>query len=154
MAGRRFEGAVTTPADGGELPDQSIPPPSQRPARPILVELAASILIVGGLTSLIGSLAAPGLLGLAFVALNVVMIALGVLIRRARAWVVAVNVVVVALFLEVTALPSAFAIVFIVLDAIVLAALIRHRAWFDWRSEDAMDRDDAAHVDDAAEPPA
>jgi len=154
MAGRRFEGAVTTPADGGELPDRSIPPPPQRPARPILVELAASILIVGGLTSLIGSLAAPGLLGLAFVALNVVMIVLGVLIRRARAWVVALNVVVVALFLEVTALPSAFAIVFIVLDAIVLAALIRHRAWFDWRSEDAMDRDDATHPDDAAEPPA
>ena len=152
MPSRRFEGAVTTPADGGELPDQSIPPPPQRPARPILVELAPSILIVGGLMSLIGSLAAPGLLGIAFVALNVVMVVLGVLIRRARAWVVAVNVVVVALFLEVTALPSAIAIVFIVLDTIVLAALIRYRAWFDWRPEDAMEPEDAADPDDAAEP--
>ena len=150
MPSRRFEGAVTTPADGGVLSDQSIPPPPQRPARPILVELAAAILIVGGLTSLIGSLAAPGLLGIAFVALNVVMVVLGVLIRRARAWVVAVNVVVVALFLEVTALPSAFAIVFIILDAIVLAALISHRAWFDWRPEDVLGPEDAVDPDQAA----
>lgn len=150
MAGRRFAGAITTPADSGELPDQSIPPPPERPARPIFVELAASILIVGGVTSLIGSLQAPGLLGIAFVALNVVMVVLGVLIRRARAWVAAVNVVVVALFLEVTALPSAFAIVFIVLDGIVLAALIRHRAWFDWRPEDATAPDDTGEPDESA----
>ncbi len=142
MPSRRFEGAITTPADGGEVADQSILPAPQRPARPILVELAAAILIVGGLTSLVGSLAAPGLLGIAFVGLNVAMVILGVLIRRGRAWLVAVNVAAVALFLEVTALPSAFAIVFAVLDGIVLAALLRHRAWFDWRPEDSVEASD------------
>lgn len=136
MARPRFEGAVTTPDVGGEIPDQSIVPAPTRPARPILVELAAAILIVGGLTSLIGSLAAPGIVALLLVTLNVVMVVLGVLIRRGRAWLIAVNVVAVALFLELTALPSAFAIVFSLLDAVVLVALLRHRAWFDWRADD------------------
>lgn len=35
------------------------------------------------------------------------------------------------LFLEVTALPSPVAIVFALLDAVVLFALIRHRSWFE-----------------------
>lgn len=138
MARPRFEGAVTTPEAGGEIADQSIVPAPTRPDRPILVELAAAILIVGGLTSLIGSLAAPGILAILLVALNVVMVVLGVLIRRGQAWLIAVNVVAVALFLELTALPSAFAIIFAILDAIVLVALIRHRAWFDWRADEAL----------------
>lgn len=144
MARPRFEGAITTPEAGGEIGDQSIVPPTTRPARPILVELAAAILIVGGLTSLIGSLAAPGILAILLVGLNVGMVVLGVLIRRGQAWLIAVNVVAVALFLELTALPSAFAIVFAVLDAVVLVALIRHRAWFDWRPDDALLEVDAA----------
>ncbi|MEO6207314.1 MAG: hypothetical protein ABIP77_05120, partial [Candidatus Limnocylindrales bacterium] len=74
MASRRFDGAITTPADGGEITDQSIVPDPERPPRPILVEVAAAILIVGGLTSLVGSLAAPGFLGILFVALNLLMI--------------------------------------------------------------------------------
>ena len=52
------------------------------------------------------------------------------------------NVVAIALFIELTALPSGVAIVFAGLDAIVLAALIRHRAWFDpaaWPLEPAPD---------------
>lgn len=138
MARPRFEGAVTTPEAGGEIADQSIVPAPTRPGRPIVVELAAAILIVGGLTSLIGSLAAPGILAILLVALNVVMVVLGVLIRRGQAWLIAVNVVVVALFLELTALPSAFAIIFAILDAVVLVALIRHRAWFDWRADEAL----------------
>jgi hypothetical protein len=132
MTRRRFEGAVTTPADSGVVVDASIVPAPERPPRPVLVEVAAALLIVGGLTSLLGALAAPGLAGILFTALNAVMIVLGLLIRRGRAWIVAVNVVAVALFLELTALPSGFAIVSIVMDTIVLIALFRHRAWFFW----------------------
>lgn len=136
MTGRRFEGAVTTPADSGVVVDSSVVPPPERPSRPILVEVAAALLIVGGLTSLIGALAAPGLAGILFTALNVAMVVLGLLIRRGRAWVVAVNVVAIALFLELTALPTRYALVAIVMDAIVLVALLRHRAWFFWTPAD------------------
>ena len=129
---RRFEGAITTPADSGEIGDQSVLPRPERPPRPLLVEFAAAILIVGGLTALLTALSVPGALGLVFGVVNIAMIVLGVLIRRGQAWVVAINVVAIALFLELTALPSAFAILAIVLDAIVLVALFRHRAWFFW----------------------
>lgn len=144
MARPRFEGAITTPEAGGAIDDQSIVPAPMRPDRPVLVEIAAAILIVGGLTSLIGSLAAPGIVAVLLVTLNVVMVVLGVLIRRGRAWLIAMNVVAVALFLELTALPSAFAIVFSLLDGIVLVALIRHRPWFDWRAADAFAEADTA----------
>lgn len=132
MTHRRFEGAVTTPADSGVIVDASVVPAPERPPRPILVEVAAAVLIVGGLTSLIGALAAPGVAGILFTALNAAMIVLGVLIRRGRGWVVAINVVAVALFLELTALPSGYAFVAIAMDAIVLVALFRHRSWFAW----------------------
>lgn len=132
MTRPRFEGAVTTPADSGLITDASVVPLPERPPRPLLVEVAAAILVVGGLTSLIGALAAPGSVGILFAALNVVMIMLGLLIRQGRAWIVAVNVVAIALFLELTALPATFAIVAMVMDAIVLVALFRHRGWFFW----------------------
>ena len=144
MARPRFEGAVTTPEAGGEIADQSIVPAPTRPDRPILVEVAAAILIVGGLTSLIGSLAAPGIIAVLLVALNVLMVVLGVLIRRGQAWLIAVNVVAVALFVELTALPSGFAIIFSLLDAVVLVALIRYRSWFDWRVDGVPAEDDGA----------
>jgi hypothetical protein len=135
MANRRFEGAITTPADSDEVPDQSIPPEPERPPRPILIEVAAALLIVGGLTSLISALAAPGVVGILLVALNLVMVVVGIYVRGGRGWVVALNVVAVALFIELTALPSAYAILFATMDAIVLFALIRHKAWFDWRPD-------------------
>ncbi|MEX2184688.1 MAG: hypothetical protein WEC14_09600 [Chloroflexota bacterium] len=103
------------------------------------MEIAAAILIVGGLTSLLSSLAAPGVVGLLFVAVNVLTVIVGVLVRRGRAWILAINVVAIALFLEVTALPSPYAVIFIVLDAIVLVALFRHRDWFFWTAEDAAE---------------
>ena len=106
--------------------------------------MAAAVLIVGGLTSLIGSLAAPGIIAVLLVALNVLMVVLGVLIRRGQAWLIAVNVVAVALFVELTALPSGFAIIFSLLDAVVLVALIRYRSWFDWRVDGVPAEGDAA----------
>jgi hypothetical protein len=134
---RRFEGAITTPADGGDLPDQSIPPPPERPTRPILIEIAAAILIIGGLTSLLSAVTVPGVIGLALVALNLLTVVVGIFVRLGRWWIVAINVVAIALFIELTALPSPFAALFATMDAIVLFALIRHRAWFDWEPEAA-----------------
>jgi hypothetical protein len=79
-----------------------------------------------------------GLAGLLIMALNSLMIAVGLLIRRARAWIVALNVSAIALFIELTLIPDAFAVLFASMDAIVLFALLRHRAWFQWTPELAL----------------
>jgi hypothetical protein len=145
MASRRFEGAVTTPADSGEIADQSIVPVPDRPPRPLALEASAAILIIGGLTSILGTIGYQigggdtGMLGLVILALDILTVMVGVLIRMGRAWVFAINVVAIALFLELTALPSAFAIVFVVLDTLVLFSLFRHRGWFDWKPPAAPD---------------
>lgn len=129
----RFEGAITTP---DEIPDQSVAPPAERPRRPILIEIASAILIVGGLTSLAGVFSVTGLLQVLVLAIDLLTIVVGILIRSGRGWVLALNVVVIAIFLEATAISTSFGILFLVLDSIVLFALLRHRAWFDWRPED------------------
>lgn len=142
MASRRFEGAVTTPEDSGLVTDASLPPPPERPPRPILIELASAILVVGGMVGVLGTIGLatsgiePGVVGSLVLVLNVLTVLVGVMVRAGRAWVVAINVVAVALFLELTALPSTMAIVLSMLDAIVLFALIRYRSWFDWRPSD------------------
>jgi hypothetical protein len=139
----RFEGAVTRPV---EPTDSTVPPKPERPPRPILVEVSAAILIVGGLTAIVGSVGGslyggtanptpPAILAL-FLLLDVLTVAVGVLIRGGRGWVLALNVVVVVLFVEFLALPSAIAVLYLVLDSVVLYALIRHRWWFDWRADD------------------
>lgn len=131
----RFPGAVTGPDDGAPPRDASIVPAPSRPPRPLLIEIAAAILIVGGLTSILGSLGTldPNTeeLDIVFLVLGALTVLVGLLVRAGRAWVIDVNVAAIVLFLEVTALPSAVAIVFVALDTIVLFALIRHRAWFD-----------------------
>ena len=132
MSRPRFEGAVTTPDD---IPDQSIVPAPERPPRPLLIEIASAILIVGGLTGLVGALSVSGPLLVIVLAINALSIAVGVLIRAGRGWVLAINVVAVALFLELTAISTTFGIIFGVLDAIVLIGLLRHRSWFDWRPD-------------------
>jgi hypothetical protein len=145
MARRRFEGAITTPADGGV--DSSQVPLAERPRRPMSIEFASAILIVGGITSVIGSVlyeasgAETGIIGTIIVALDVLTVVVGILIRRGRAWILAINVVAVALFLEITALPAGFAVMFTILDGLVLLALLRNRAWFDWRPG-PVERDD------------
>ncbi len=135
MADRRFEGALTGPAAGGEPLDASIVPAPARPRRPVLIELGAAILIVGGLTGLLGTFTtldpASGPLDLLFAGLALLTVVVGLLVRLGRAWILDLNVVAVALFVEATALPSAVAVVFVALDTVVLFALIRHRTWFD-----------------------
>ena len=145
MARRRFEGAITTP-DDGELDSSQVPLP-ERPPRPVSIEFASAILIVGGITSAIGSLlytasgADTGIIGAIIVVLDVLTVVVGILIRRGRAWILAINVVAVALFLEITALPAGFAVMFTILDGLVLLSLFRNRAWFDWRPG-RVERDD------------
>jgi hypothetical protein len=156
MASRRFDGAVTTPDDSGEVRDASAIPDPERPRRPIMIELASAILIVGGMTSVLGTVGfqlsggESGFVGFLVLMLNFLLIVVGAVIRMGRAWILAINVVAIALFLEVTALPSAFAIVYGLMDAVVLIALLRYRWWFDWRPEDALARAAAARAVEAS----
>jgi len=137
MPGRRHEGATTTPADSGLVVDASIIPAPERPPRPALVELSAAILIIGGAVDLatgISPFQAGGFpLGTLFLALDVLTIVVGLLIRAGRGWILALNVTAIALFLELTALPSPIALLMALLDALVMFTLFRHRAWFEWR---------------------
>jgi hypothetical protein len=141
---RRFEGAITTPDEPG---DSTLPPPPERPRRPALIELAAAILIVGGVTAIVGTVASVADTGagpsgsvLALVlGIDILTVVVGLLVRRGTAWIVCVNVVAVLVFLELTAIPSGSAIVLVqaLLDGLVLYALIRHRGWFDWKPPEA-----------------
>jgi hypothetical protein len=69
------------------------------------------------------------------VVLDVLTVIVGVLVRRGMAWIACINVVAVLLFVELTAVPggSATAALLAVLDGFVFVALVRNRAWFDWR---------------------
>jgi hypothetical protein len=140
---RRFDGAITTPTDEQ---DSMRPPAATRPPRPLSLEVSAAILIVGGLLATIGTLATErgdgGMLGAAagpiialLIVLNLLPVIVGVLVRRGVAWILCINVVAIALFVELTAVPSggAFAAGLAALDAFVFIALLRNRAWFDWR---------------------
>jgi hypothetical protein len=118
------------------------------PARPPAVELAGAILIVGGVVGLIGLVtAAPGLpaftLGLLLLtlALNVAPIAIGVLVRMGRAWIVDVNYVAVIAFLDLLSIGSSpLGLIFGVANVLVVIILIRHKPWFDemsrWRADE------------------
>lgn len=138
---QRFEGALTSAED--EIPDSSILPTPDRPPRPILVELAGAILIVGGLTGLVGwvgsQVALPdapsdaGVLPTIIVGLNVMTIVTGIFVRSGRYWRFCINIVAIAIFLYLTAFPNAIAVMFLFLDVIVFVALMRHRAWFEWK---------------------
>ena len=68
-------------------------------------------------------------------ALNVMTLVVGVLVRAGRAWLASINIVAVLVFVECTAIPdgSAIAALLAVLDGFVFVTLARHRAWFEWR---------------------
>ena len=142
---QRFGGTITAPDD--EIPDPSAVSELERPPRPVLVELGAAILIVGGITALLGWAgtqiiatgipADAGLPTALFIGLNLVLIPTGVLIRRGRYWRVCINIVAVATFLYLVAFPNPQAVFFGSMDAVVFFALVRHRAWFDWKPREA-----------------
>ena len=115
---------------------------ADRPRRPVSVELAAAILIVGGFVSILGSIQAIGHLidagepvdGLApvTVGIGVAILVLGILLRAGRAWFVTINVVAVLGFLELTS-GSVAGIVLGALDVLVVLILAAERPWFRWR---------------------
>ena len=115
----------------------------ERPRRPILVEVAAAILIVGSATDVLisfeGMATAPTSLGrvlaAASVSVGLLLVILGFLVRSGRAWLVALNVVAIAAFLEFQSL-SFVGLLSAVFDMVVLGILLRERAWFQWRPPD------------------
>ena len=137
----RYEGAATGPPPAAE------PPP--RPARPAAVELAAAILVVGGALGLIGLAGSSGgsrPQGIepfiaATILLDVGSIVIGLLIRTARLWLVAVNYAAVLGFLDLLgAGASPLALMLGVADVLVVLILLVNKPWFDavgrWRAGD------------------
>ena len=125
---------MTEPEAG---PSAAAPAPPR--GRPILVELASAILIVGGALNLLISIqvlarlgtqgSEIGMLTFATVALAVATIALGLLVRYGRAWLVAVNVVAVVAFLELIS-GNPVGLLLGAIDTFVVLALVRERPWF------------------------
>lgn len=130
----------------GETVDTAQPP--QRPARPGAVELAAAILIVGGVLGVIGVVGgggtAPGLEGLAILTLglNVAQLVVGFLLRVGRIWLLAVNYVAVLAFLDLLASgASPLSLMLGAAEIVVVVTLFANRPWFDemraWRARAA-----------------
>lgn len=124
-------------ADTGQEPNDA----PVRPNRPAAIELAAALLIVAGVLGIIGlfgpDAARPqGLEWLVVLTaiLNVGQIAVGVLVRAGRLWIVAVNYVAVLGFLDVAgAGGSPLAFMLALMELGVLAVLFVYRWWFDGR---------------------
>ena len=124
-------------------PSPTTPPPEpvRRPRRPVGVELAAAIMVVGGLISTLTSIEAAAAFGARgelsvpltalSIGLGVAFVILGLLLRTGRAWLVALNVAAVAGFLELTS-GTAPGLLFGVLDVLVVLLLLRDRPWFRW----------------------
>lgn len=114
-------------------------PEVERPRRPVLVEVAAAILIVGSVTDAIisfeGMATAPTtvarVLAATSVSVGLLLVILGFLIRSGRAWLVTLNFVAVAAFLELQTL-SFVGLLAGIFDMVVVGILLRERAWFQW----------------------
>lgn len=127
-------------------PDPEVDNPAPAPSRPAPIELAAAILIVGGVLGLFGAVSGIASLPAGSepffpltVALSVGSIVAGVLVRFGRLWVVAVNYVAVLGFLDLLAAgASPLGLMLGVADIVVVVILFVHKAWFDalgrWRS--------------------
>ena len=103
------------------------------------MEVAAAILIVGSVTDAIisfeGMAAAPTslarVLAATSVSVGLLLVILGFLIRSGRAWLVTLNIVAVAAFLELQTL-SFVGLLAGIFDVVVVGILLRERAWFQW----------------------
>lgn len=122
-----------------------------RPPRPVGVEIAAAVMIVTGLMSTLMTVEATWAMAnrneatvpiaaLTFF-LGVGSMVLGFLVRSGRAWLLAVNVLAVAGFLELTS-GTAPGFLFGGLDVIVVVLLMRDRPWFVWSPEAPDEEDD------------
>lgn len=113
----------------------------QRPPRPVLVELGTALLIVNGLIGFVTSI--ETILALSdrgeltpfaaalFLLLGVGMVVLGVALRYGRWWLLGVNVIAVAGFLELTS-GTAQGLLYGAIDVIVVVVLLANRPWFAW----------------------
>jgi uncharacterized membrane protein len=136
-----------------ELDDEGTSPTSPveapRPERPGAVELAAALLIVGGVLGMLSGLAslAPAqatspTVALVTVVLNLFQVALGLLVRHGRLWLLAVNYAAVVGFLDLLAgTASVTALMLGLSEVLVVIVLLVSKPWFDavrrWRSEGA-----------------
>jgi hypothetical protein len=130
-------------------PSQRSPEAPGRPSRPALVELASAVLVVNGAISILASVdvamrlaeAGPGVEPLALITLGigVISVVLGLLMRFGRAWLVTLNVVAIAAFLELTS-GSIAGLLFGGLDLFVVVVLLLERPWFRWLPDEANGR--------------
>ncbi len=117
-------------------------PGMRRPPRPTAVELATAIVIVSGAVGVLISveafvrmseLGSAGTdLTLPSLAIGLAMVVLGILLRYGRAWLVGVNVLTIAGFLELIS-GAPIGLVFGALDVIAVILLLVHRPWFAWK---------------------
>lgn len=129
-----------------ELPEAD--EPLVAPRRPALVELAAAILIVGGSISIVGAVGAAGGLPagsepllLVTLALNVGTVAVGLLARSGRGWLLAINYVAVLAFLDLLAAGgSGIALLLGVAEVLALVILFSSKRWFDAKAQERAAR--------------
>jgi hypothetical protein len=138
VTGRRGEAVGEPP-----VADQANAKAKQKPfnPRPVLVELASAVLVVGAAMNLLISI--DGLIGLAqtggdiaiptiiTVAVATLTLGLGLAVRFGRLWLLTVNVMAVIGFLELLSQTS-IGLLFGGLDVFVVLALVRERPWFVW----------------------
>jgi hypothetical protein len=106
------------------------------------VELATAIVIVSGAMSVLVTIdayarmdqlgSAGTQLTLLSIAIGLASVLLGLLLRYGHAWLIGVNVLAVAGFVELLS-GAPIGIVFGSLDAIAVIVLMVHRPWFAWR---------------------
>jgi hypothetical protein len=121
----------------------------ERFPRPPAVELAAAILIIGGILGLAGALggaaylpAGSGLLLAVTLALDIASILVGVLIRMGRLWILDVNYVAIVGFLDLLAAGgSPIALIRGIGEVAVVVILLVYRPWFVRRAGSAQDRE-------------
>ena len=121
-----------------------------RPSRPAPVELAAAIFIVGGIVGLIQVATTAGGVPAGIepftataLALHAGSIALGVLIRTGRAWLLALNYAAVLGFLDLQgAGASPLFLMLGLADVLIVGILLAKKPWFDamrtWRAAMAV----------------
>jgi hypothetical protein len=105
----------------------------------VLVEVATAILIVGGALSFISSVEVlsrmvdRGTVEVSVASLSLLIgsasVVLGLLLRTGRAWLVGINLVAIAGFLELVS-GSVVGLLYGALDVFVVLALVASRDWF------------------------
>jgi hypothetical protein len=131
---RHSLGDAVEPADAPE-DDADLPWPS----RPGAIELAAALLIVGGVIGLFGALSAASSIPAGVepflvltVALDIGSVIVGLLVRLGRSWILAVNYVAVLGFLDLLgAGASPLQLTLGLADILVVVILFVHKPWFD-----------------------